>query len=365
MMTSVSVHEYQRLETSGARGASTFTIGGKLFLAIPQLAEDIDNEQGNMNGGNSNVDSIIYLWHKGKFLEYQRIPSHGAEAISHFSIKSRNFIAIANIRYGSNPDFDLNTQSKLYEWDGHKFIHIQNFDTFAAKHCHAFSINNNHFLAFSEGITLEDNKNSNTCSNLYKWDGDKFELYESFLSKWGYGFHSFRIDDSHYLALADHIGESIIYIWNGNKFDYFQGFFPQGGGRSFCSFTHEKTLYLAIANLTSESTIYKWNGTEFSSLQKFKGKSGRSFSVFNYQNGLYLLRSNFISGSREAPNSMLDSLIYQWQGNGFIEVNSIVTYGATQMTPFEADGQSFIAVSNSLSKDLSFRVDSVIYRVTP
>ena len=80
---------HQSLETSGARGVEPFELDGRVFLAIPQLSEDIQGDPPNMNGGNSDLDAIIYRWEDGRFAEYQRIPTHGGEAASFFSIGER------------------------------------------------------------------------------------------------------------------------------------------------------------------------------------------------------------------------------------------------------------------------------------
>src|SRR5882757_6441303 len=52
--------EHQRLATSGARTALPFHIGGELFLAVPQLSEDVPGQAPHMNAGNSDIDAIIY-----------------------------------------------------------------------------------------------------------------------------------------------------------------------------------------------------------------------------------------------------------------------------------------------------------------
>ena len=65
--------EYQRLPTSGARTALPFELDGNLLLAVPQLSEDIPGQDAHMNGGNSDVDAIIYRWENGQFHEHERL----------------------------------------------------------------------------------------------------------------------------------------------------------------------------------------------------------------------------------------------------------------------------------------------------
>jgi hypothetical protein len=43
-------------------------------------------------------------------------------------------------------------------------------------------------------------------------------------------------------------------------------------------------------------------------------------------------------------------------------VEEFPTFGGTEASAFEQDGACFLAVSNSLSPDVRFRQDSVVYR---
>jgi len=44
-------------------------------------------------------------------------------------------------------------------------------------------------------------------------------------------------------------------------------------------------------------------------------------------------------------------------------VEEFPTFGAVDTAVFTADGQTFVAVANSLSRDIRFREDSVVYRL--
>src|SRR3989338_10007934 len=111
---------YQYLKTSGARTITPFTLDGNNYIAVPQLSEDVKATPNEMNIGNADVDVIIFKWQHKKFVEYQRIPSHGNEDAQFFTIGDRAFLAIASIKSGPGPlpPYNLNTYSKLYEWDG-------------------------------------------------------------------------------------------------------------------------------------------------------------------------------------------------------------------------------------------------------
>jgi hypothetical protein len=44
-------------------------------------------------------------------------------------------------------------------------------------------------------------------------------------------------------------------------------------------------------------------------------------------------------------------------------VEEFPTFGATDAAVFTAEGQRYLAVSNSLSPDIRFREDTVVYRL--
>jgi len=78
---------------------------------------------------------------------------------------------------------------------------------------------------------------------------------------------------------------------------------------------------------------------------------------------LYLVKINFIHGTPAAPKAGLKSCIYQWKDGQLVSVEEFPTSGGTDAAVFAADGQIYLAVANSLSRDIRFREDTVIYRL--
>ena len=109
--------EHQRLATSGARAVLPFNCGGRLRLAIPQLAMDIPGTPAHMNGGDSNIDMLLYRWAGGRFIEDGRLSVPGGEDAFAFQIDNTDYLATASIRTGAGP-YDLNTDSTLYRRSG-------------------------------------------------------------------------------------------------------------------------------------------------------------------------------------------------------------------------------------------------------
>jgi len=91
----------QRLPTSGARAVVPFELDGRLYLAIPQLAEDVPGQKPQMNAGNSDIDMIVYRWEGGQFHEAERLPVPGGEDAVSFHIGAERFLATASVRTGA------------------------------------------------------------------------------------------------------------------------------------------------------------------------------------------------------------------------------------------------------------------------
>jgi len=145
--------EHQRLATSGARAVLPFRTDSQLRLAIPQLAVDIPGTPPYMNGGDSNIDMLLYRWAGGRFIEDGRLPVPGGEDAVFFRIGDDEFLATASIRTGSGP-YDLNVDSILYRRAGDAWVSFQAFPTFAAKQWHYFSVGDRHFLALAQGVRM-------------------------------------------------------------------------------------------------------------------------------------------------------------------------------------------------------------------
>jgi hypothetical protein len=120
--------------------------------------------------------------------------------------------------------------------------------------------------------------------------------------------------------------------------------------------------YLAFANIQGDSTLYRWNGRAFAPCQKLGGPGGREFCIVRSASNLYLLQINFIQGEPSAPRTNLLSRVFKWTEGRLQLVEEFPTAGGTDAAVFSADGNLFVAVSNSLTVDVRFRTDTIIYR---
>jgi len=97
--------------------------------------------------------------------------------------------------------------------------------------------------------------------------------------------------------------------------------------------------------------------------QSLGGPGAREFAVAQTAHALYLVQINFIHGTPAAPKTDLKSCIYQWKQGQLAVVEEFPTSGGTDAAAFAADGHIYLAVSNSLTRDIRFREDTVIYRL--
>lgn len=360
----MKLEPHTTLPTSGARCVCLFTINNEIYVALPQLAEDIDGAVANMNGGNSETHASIYQWKNDDFRLFQTLSVHGGEHIDFAIINNIPMLAIANIRGGSQPNYSTDVSSEIFSFQDNFFSLKQSIPSFAAKSTCFFSIADQHFLGISEGVLeSEADKGKTSSNNIYKWDTDQFHHYQALPSTWGYDMSHFEFGGNHYLSVADNINSSKIYIWQEGKFEQLQEFANKGGGRGFCYFQIGGHHYIAFANLLHQSFLFRWNGNQFEEVQAFDGAGARSFHFVQLNGENYLFRVNFITGTRDAPITKQTSQVYKWQNDKF-EVNAeFVTYGGTDCKTFTHNNSHYLVVSNSLAEDTRFRTDSITYKL--
>src|ERR1700730_6598392 len=113
----VSLTETARLHTSGAPAVEPFDIDGTTFVAVPQLAIDIQGQAPEINGGDSHTPLLVFRPEDGRFVEHHRLAVPGGEDAEFFRIDGRIFLATASIRTGSGP-YEFGTESRIFEWRG-------------------------------------------------------------------------------------------------------------------------------------------------------------------------------------------------------------------------------------------------------
>jgi hypothetical protein len=355
----VSLTETALLHTSGARAVEPFDIDGTTFVAVPQMAIDIPEQAPDINAGDSDTSLLVFRADDGRFVEHQRLAVPGGEDAEFFRIDGRIFLATASIRTGRGP-YEFGTESRIFEWRAGRFAPFQAVPTFAAKQWKAFTVAGRHFLALAQGVRAPGVEARNKPSTIYEWTGSSFEEFQQIPSEWGYNWHQFELDGQAYLAYADHLAPSMLYRWNGDRFVARQVLL-QRAGRAFADFDIDGRTYLVAACIDGASPVMRWEDGFFESIQELPQAGARELAIFSGNHGLYLARVNFITGSRQQPRVSLNSQLYRWENGKFVAVLEFPTTGGTDVTVLPGSGPTRLAVSNSLSPQVRFASQTVIY----
>jgi hypothetical protein len=354
--------EHQRLATSGARTALPFRVDGELFLAVPQLSEDVPGQAPHMNAGNSDIDAIIYRWEDGRFTEHERLFTPAGEDVTVFEIGGDTFLGTVSVRTGAGP-YDMNAFADIYRREGDRWERFQAIPSFAGKQLHHFSFDGRDFLGLAQGVTLPHAVPTHPREScILEWTGVRFEQFQVLDGRWGYNWHYFEVGGQRFLAYADHTSPSLVYRWDGASFVPFQTFSEQTG-RAFTTFEQGGCFWLIHAAIQGDTALYRWDGEGFVEQQILGGAGGRELEIIRTETDLYLVRICFILGTPADPKTDLMSQIYRWEDAGFVEVGEFPTFGGTDATAFSVGGKSFLAVSNSLTPDVRFRQDAIIYQL--
>jgi hypothetical protein len=358
------LEEVQRLPTCGARAVEPFEIDGTTFLAVPQLARDIEGATPTMTGGDSDVDTLVLRRRAGRFELHQRLPVTGGEDAAAFSIGARRFLAVASLRRGRGP-YDMAVPSTIFEWRDGAFEPFQAVAGHAAKQWMAFRCDRRIFLALAQGAAHDPIEAADGAgrSAILAWDGARFVPFQHVPSAWGYNWLYAEIDGERLLLHADHVAPSCVLRWSGVRFEPWQEL-EGGSGRAFCLFRATGRTWLAFARLQGATELLRWEGARFVRHAVISGPGGRELEWLpDGAGGGWLVQVDFIVGTREAPVPVQRSTVHAWRGDGLEPVETFATSGATDVAAFEAEGERFLAVSNALAPDLRFAADVRIYRV--
>lgn len=351
----------QRIRTSGARAVEYFTVSGLQLLAIPQLAVDVPGAEPNMNGGDSATEMLLLRRRAGRFEPWSTIAAPGGEDAEFFRIGERAFLAIASIRTGSGP-YQYETQSQIFEWDGSSFVPFQKIPTFAAKQWKCWEIDGRTFLGLAQGVQLPGLEDLNRDSIVYEWDGSSFVEHQRIPSRWAYNWHHFTVDDSHFVAHAEHIGPSVLYRWDGSQLQPHQQLMPMAG-RAFVTFVDGDELYLLAASIAAPVRLMRWQSGCFVDVQTLEGLGARELAVLCHDGRLFVVRANFILGPPSDPQPEIDSQIYEWASGTLRLVGEFPTCGATDIAVLDDGAQ--IVVSQGLNSQVRFGGETVLYSFTP
>jgi hypothetical protein len=355
----ISLTERQRIPTSGARAVSPIAVGDVELLAIPQLAYDVAGQAPGMNAGDSDTDLLLLRRDGGRFVPWGELAAPGGEDAEFFTIQDRAFLAVASLRCGSGP-YRFDVESQIFTWVSGEFVPFQNLRTFGAKQFKHWRVGERDFLGLAQGLRLPGMEDCNLQSVVYEWDGDGFVEQQRIPSQWAYNWHPFTVGDTFFVAHAEHLGPSVLYRWDGERLVPHQQLVERAG-RAFASFDQDGASYLLAAGLFEPPTLLRWRGDRFETVQVLEGLGARELAILHVDGALLVIRVNFIVGTPEDPDPVLDSHVYAWASGGLEVVASFPTSGGTDAALLDGGGELQMVVSNSLSAELRFATDTIVY----
>jgi hypothetical protein len=358
----VELSEVQRIPTSGARAVEPLTVDGLELVAIPQLAKDVAGGLAGMTGGDSNTELLLLRRTRDRYVPWASLEAPGGEDAEFFTIGDRKFLAVASIRSGAGP-YDLATDSVIYIWQDGAFVPFQEVPTYAAKQWRHWQADGRHFLGLAQGAVEPGSEPHNRASMVFEWDGATFAPFQEIPSRWAYNWHPMYIDGIRYVAHADHLDPSVLYRWDDGRLRPHQQL-AERSGRAFGTFGRDGERYLLVACLQAPSRLLKWNGDGFGAVQELDGLGARELAVFEHAGRLFVVRVNFVQGSRADPVTALQSQVYEWRSGRLRVAAEFPTTGGTDAAVIAHGGQLRLIVSNSLSPDIRFRADTIVYSIT-
>ncbi|WP_011583032.1 MULTISPECIES: hypothetical protein [Chelativorans] len=354
------IHPVAAIETFGARAAAVCVQDDNVLLAVPQLAKDIEGSDAHMNGGTSDVDMPLFRWMSGAFVQIAALGVPGGEDAEFFEIGGQRFLATASARSGRGP-YEPNLASRIWRLGDRGYEVFQDVPTFYAKQVRHLRIGSRDFLAYAVGVTVDGPERRHPSrSFIYEWRGHEFVPLQTLDGEWGYNFSAFSISGREFLAYADHVSGSRIYEWRDGRYEEFQ-LLPGDGGRAFQPIRLGDGFQLAFATISGDVSIFEWTGEAFEMRQILRRDGGREFALYQRGERSWLVLVRFIEGTPQSPKTDLTSFVYEWHPDGWRQVDSFPSFGATDAAFFESDGQPFLVVAHSLTAGIRFRQDSAVY----
>uniref|UniRef100_A0A4X2LJ22 Thrombospondin type laminin G domain and EAR repeats n=1 Tax=Vombatus ursinus TaxID=29139 RepID=A0A4X2LJ22_VOMUR len=343
------VEEYQSLSTpSETLGIEVFTIPHVGLLAA---------------AANRQASSTIYKWVDGKFVSYQILATHQAQAWKYFTIGKKVFLAVANLEPKDKGQQEL---SVIYKWSPRKlkFVTYQRIVTHSARDWEAFEIAGESFLAVANH---RQGDNHNIDSVIYKWNprSGQFEANQTLATSGAYDWEFFTVGPYSFLAVANTFNGtstkvfSHMYVWLLGSFQLFQSFLTFGAA-DWEVFHIGERLFLAVANshsydsearvqnnsYTINSVIYELNVTAqmFVKFQDIPTYSALDWEFFSVGEDYFLVVANSFDGESFSVNS----IIYRWQGyEGFVAVHHLPTFGCRDWEAFNTTTGSYLMYSSA------------------
>ena len=198
-----------------------------------------------------------------------------------------------------------------------------------------------------------------------------FEKIQDLPTRGAAGVEHFTINGRVFLAFANYHGDifkhktsSMIYKMNEQtgKFNLYQTLQTKGAA-DFEYFSIADKHFLAVANHYDgthllDSEVYQWNGQRFVAFQKIPTKGAWDVTLFKINGQNYLTVANHHDGSTYSTKSV----IYKWSSGKFNMFQEIPTEGALGCAAFVINNDTFIAFANYYNSKQKYAAQSTVFK---
>lgn len=160
--------------------------------------------------------------------------------------------------------------------------------------------------------------------------------------------------------------DSVIYKWDDTKWMFYQNI-KTLVAQAIDFTVATGTPLLIVANMAGrKSPVYRWNYAtkKFQLHQNIPSLQARDVEAFEVAGIHYLAIANHASTSGGSPKFNINSAIYKWTQNQFVEYQLIPTKGAIDIEHFKIQQYDLLAIANVFDGTTT-EVDSSIYYLDP
>ena len=300
------------------------------------------------------------------FEKFQEIPTKGAADTILFSVGDDLFLMIPNY---NGDKLEKKAKSVVYKMEDERFVLNQTLSTHGPFGGVAhFKIDDVHYMAIANHYDGGYKQNS----VIYKWGKGKFEEFQSISTNGASGLKCFFIEGEHFLAVSEYHDDSTysidssVYKWKQGKFVKYQNI-PTDGAMACDSTVIANETFLVYANYyhsqkkyNTESSVYKWSGGHFLKFQSIQTQRAYRAKFLRINGHVFLAFANYYTGSKYNINSP----VYKWDGVKFTLFQEIPTQGAREMHSFEMNGENFFAIANYHGDSAKYSVRSAVYKAS-
>ncbi|KAM9822789.1 leucine-rich repeat LGI family member 3 isoform X2 [Syngnathus typhle] len=233
----------------------------------------------------------LYVWDhvEMKFRTFQNITSRSALYCKPVVINDTLYMVVAQLFGGSH----------IYKWeeDPLRFVQIQDIDTTRVKKpnfVETFQLDGECYF-----VVADSSKGGST--SIYRWNSNGFYSHQS-LHPWHRDTHVefLNVGGKPHLILSSATQPPVVYQWNRSQkqFDFFSQITEQADVQMVKHFWVRKALYLCLTRFIGDSKILRWEGQRFIEIQTLPSRGSMVVHPFTVGLRQYLILGSDFSFSR-------------------------------------------------------------------